>query len=311
MATITKDARPTLTAVEMDRGDELVYTLAAGDTRRLKLLDTAARVTHTTLETPKVQQSGAVTNYEFTATLEVDGRPHTLWREVATQRSFYEPWILDGMAVYLDAADAIFEFLTEEHGDCRPRKAARLGVHEAGAGVCPDLLHPWCPLPPGGLNIRDCYNGEDCWLGAYFGAAAHGGLDLNHPAGTPIFAPFEIDEHGLFNTTYDGHNNNRWRGRHTWPDGSTWVVQVHHLIGYLNHDVQGRPLAAGEQMARGAGVGVGGHEHSHFVFAVIEPGETFEDRILLDPWILFRQMYIDQHGRREARPPEEKGRSSA
>ncbi|MEX0652679.1 MAG: hypothetical protein WD534_05385 [Phycisphaeraceae bacterium] len=283
----------------MDHGDEVAFTFTNGETRRITLLETDARVTYTTLDTPKVQQGGAVTNYEFTATLEIDGRQHTLWREVATQRSFYEPWLIDGMAIYLDAVSDIFDFLTEQHGDCRPRKAARLAIHEADQSICPDLLHPWCPLPPGGLNITDCYNGEDCWLGAYFGAAAHGGLDINHPAGVPIFAPFDIDDHEMFNTTYAGQNNNRWRGQHTWPDGSTWVIQVHHLIG-LTDCREHQPIPAGRQMARGAGVGVGSHEHSHFVFAVIEPGQMFEDRVLLDPWILFRQMYIDQHGRKGA-----------
>ena len=276
-------ARPTITPVELDLGETAVFETATGLRRRLTLRDTTARVTHTTLATPRVEQRGAVTNFEFTATIDVDGREHTLWREVATQRSFYEPWVIDGLVLYLDAVDRIFDFLTETHGPCRPRKAARLVVHEQGQAICPDLLHPWCPLPPCGLNIHDCYNGEDCWLGAYFGASAHGGLDINHPAGTPIFAPFPIDTHEMFNSTGAGHNNNRCRGRHTWPDGSTWVVQVHHVIRLVG-DVWDRPIPTGRQMARGAGVLVGSHEHSHFAFAVIEPGRGFDDRVLLDPW---------------------------
>jgi len=45
----------------------------------------------------------------------------------------------------------------------------------------------------------------------------------------------------------------------------------------------------------------GSHEHSHFVFGVVEPGA--EESILLDPWILFRQMYED----REATTAEHRG----
>lgn len=112
------------------------------------------------------------------------------------------------------------------------RKAARFAVEDASARICPVLLHPWCPLPEGGLRIEDCYEGSDCWMGPYFGADAHGGLDINHPAGT--------------------------------------------------------------HLADGAGVWNGSHEHSHFAFKVIEPGEDDADAIPLDPWILFRQMYQDR-----------------
>ncbi len=45
----------------------------------------------------------------------------------------------------------------------------------------------------------------------------------------------------------------------------------------------------GEQMARGAGVWVSSHEHSHFVFKIEDLGET----VMLDPWILFWKMYRD------------------
>ena len=35
---------------------------------------------------------------------------------------------------------------------------------------------------------------------------------------------------------------------------------------------------------------VGSHEHSHFIFRV----RDHDDEIMLDPWILFRQMYRDR-----------------
>jgi hypothetical protein len=289
---LERRARDTFTAVEMDLGDELHFTLANGQTRRIVLERTSAHVTHTTLKEPKVEQSGAVTNYRFNATLNIDGHQITLNRTVATQQSFYEPWLLFGLHIWLDAVDNIFDFLTETHGDCRPRKKARLAIQDASKRICPVLLHPWCPLPPDTLRIQDCYNGEDCWLGAYFGASAHGGLDINHPSGTPIWAPFAIDDHFLFNSLKNGDNNNRWRGKHRWPDGSVWTIQTHHIVRLLANEHE--KIEAGQLYAEGAGVYVGSHEHSHFVFKVREPGAAEADNILLDPWILFWQMYQDR-----------------
>jgi hypothetical protein len=66
-------------------------------------------------------------------------------------------------------------------------------VQDATLRVCPDLVHPFCPIPKDGLRIEDCYNGENCWLGALYGAAAHAGLDINHPAGTPLWTPIDFD----------------------------------------------------------------------------------------------------------------------
>lgn len=288
-----RTARSTLCAVEMDVGDELLFTLANGQTRRIVVKRVSAGVFHSTLTTPKVEERGAVTNYRFTCVLEIDGVEAWIVREVGTQKSFYEPNVLMGMRIWFDTCDDIFNFLTETHGKCRGRKKTRCAIQDASLEICPTLLHPWCPLPEGGLRIEDCYNGEDCWLGAYFGCAAHGGLDINHPSGTPIYAPFAIDDHYLFDrVNVNGANNNRWRGFHKWADGSTWVIQVHHVINV--HFPEHTPIEAGAIVADGAGVLCGSHEHSHFVFKVIEPGATEEDAIFLDPWILFWQMYRDR-----------------
>jgi hypothetical protein len=289
---IEKHARDTLTAVELDVGDELRFTLSSGQVRTITVATAWAKVFHTTLAQPKVEQAGAVTNYRFGAALSIDGLKVSLVREVATQKSFYEPREVLGLTLWLDAVDDIFAFLTEEHGACRPRKRVRLAVQESQRRICPVLVHPWCPLPEGGLRVEHCYNGEDVWLGAYFGAAAHGGLDINHPAGTPIWTPLAIDDHELYNCVDRGDNNNRWRGVRHWADGSTWILQTAHLIRL--RVPEHAPLDAGTHLADGAGVWVGDHEHSHFVFRVVEPGDTMEQAISLDPWILFRQMYLDR-----------------
>ncbi len=45
-----------------------------------------------------------------------------------------------------------------------------------------------------------CYRGEDTWMGTYRGRTlqAHGGLDINHPEGTPLFAPLNLDDNFLY-----------------------------------------------------------------------------------------------------------------
>ena len=288
MPIIRRRARPTLTAVEMDRGDVLEFTLTDGTVRSIELAATSARVVRTTLQTAGVEEDGGRTDYRFTATLRVDGTQHVLEREVSTQASFYDPWLIAGMHIWFDAVQDIFAFIAEVHGECRPQRHARFALQDAALGICPEPLHPWCPLPEGGLRIDCCYRGEDCWLGAYNGASAHGGLDINHPPGTPIWAPVDIHDHGYFHSLAMGHNNNRWRGIHQWPDGSTWVLQVHHMTALTVAEHAFIPRGA--QFARGAGVLSGAADHSHFVFKVADG----EGTILLDPWILFWQMYRDQ-----------------
>ena len=290
--TIEKAARPTLTAFELDAGDELHFTLIDGTVRRVKLLETRAGIWTSNLEQVGAPGPQAKVVLKMYCRLEIDGHRVEINRWVGNQQSFYEPWVLFGMRLWFDACAELFNHVKEEHGKCRPRRRARFAVQDARLGICPVLLHPWCPLPEGGLHIEDCYEGSDCWLGPYFGVDAHGGLDINHPAGTPIWTPVAIDDHGYFDSLAAGANNNRWRGSRAWPDGSRWILQVHHLIRL--HVPEGQPLDAGTHLADGAGVLSGSHEHSHFVFGVVEPGDDDEAKILLDPWILFWQMYCDR-----------------
>lgn len=278
----------TLTPLELDRGEAVEIVGAEGRKWILRVVETDARILFTTLPEPRVEYHSAVTFYAFHAVLEVNGETHRMDREVPTWRSFYEPWEIDGLTIWLDAVEDIFTFLLEAHGPCKPRKAARLAVQETGRRICPDPVHTWCPLRGEGLRIVDCYTGEDCWMGPYFGAAAHGGLDINHPSGTPIWAPLRIDDHAYFNSLAMGHNNNRWRGWRHWPDGRSWILQCHHM----NHltVAEHTPLLAGQLYADGAGVLSGTYEHSHFVFKIVRDGVEYP----LDPWILFRQMYRDR-----------------
>jgi hypothetical protein len=283
-----RKAKDTLTAVEMNRGEIEEFELVSGETVRVELVSTNARVLRTTLKQLKVEEHTARTDYCFSCVLKINGQEHALEREASTQQSFYEPWVIAGIRIWFDAVDDIFEFLTENHGECRPRKHARFAFQDASLRICPEPLHSWCPLPEDGLRIENCFMGEDCWLGAFNGVEAHGGLDINHPVGTPLWAPLDIHDHFYFNSLEMGHNNNRWRGIHRWANGSEWILQAHHMTELTVKEHQ--PIMKGQQFARGAGVFSGGIDHSHFVFKIHDYGET----ILLDPWILFWQMYKDQ-----------------
>ncbi|MGB3376530.1 MAG: hypothetical protein WBA87_15495 [Microbacterium sp.] len=283
-----RDAKATLTGIELDEGDELHFRLRDGRMRRIRVLKTMAwPIVRGRL--PYSQDEGLV-SYGIACVLEIDGHRVELVRRIPTPSNFTPPPVIMGMRIWLDAVTGISDLLTEKHGECFPRRHVRLAVWDAGAGICPSLLHPWCPLPEGGLRVEECYRGEDTWLGPYDGVDAHGGLDINHPAGTPLWAPFRIDDHGYFESLTAGDKNNRWRGVHRWEDGTSWILQSHHVIRLLVPD--GEPIAAGVQYAESGGVYVAGGfaEHSHFVFRVEEQGE----QVMLDPWLLFSQMYEDR-----------------
>ena len=274
------------------------FRLLDGATVKIELVDTGAEIMDTTLKNLGVEEPAAKTTYQFWGEFLVNGRKLRMKREVGTQKSFYEPWVIKGVRIWLDAVDAIFDFMRETHGPCRlqencahylpPRRHARLALQDASTRICPEPMYPWCPLPQGGLKIKDCYRGEDCWMGAYGGASAHGGLDINHPRGTPLYAPINFDNQFLYGSVEMGHTNNRWRGIRRWADGAEWILRSCHMTHLTVAEHQ--PLQRGQQYAEGAGVCVGATEHSHFAFAVFDNGEL----IRLDPWILFWQMYQDQ-----------------
>ncbi len=280
-----REARETLTAIEMNRGDELRFTLKGGRAVSMVLEDCSARVLVTNLPDTRREQPGGGTILEMTARVRIDGRPMTMRRYICAQESFCEPYVVNGLRIWFDAVQDLFYHVEETHGPCRPEGHARFAVQDATLPICPGELVPWCGLPGERLNMREAYNGDDCWLGPYRGASAHGGLDINHPAGSPLFAPFDLDDQYYYNSVAAGYVNNRWRGVRRWPDGSIWTIQVCHIVELTVPEHQ--PLAAGQEFARAAGVWVGDHQHSHFIFKVSARG----GEVLLDPWIIFRQIF--------------------
>jgi hypothetical protein len=279
----------TLAGIELDNGESIVIQTRDGRAITIKVLQSG--INHVRRgPLPYAPEMEGVISFRIRCTLEVDGRMVHLVRTIPSQENFRDPPQACGLHIWLDATADIRELLGQ-HGPsntCFPTKQVRLAVWPAGGRICPQLLHPWCPLPKGSLRVEDCYRGEDVWMGPYDGNECHGGLDINHPAGTPLWTPLEIHEHAEFaKVGVDGANNNRWRGWHHWSDGTSWFIQSHHHIRLLVPE--GQPIAAGVHYAEAAGVLSGAHEHTHFVFGIRRDGSD----VLLDPWLLFWQMYRD------------------
>ena len=288
---VRRIAKNTITPVSLNKGDELHFQLRNGQVRHLKLIDTGASVLNQTQ-----LKEGPVKTYEFFAVLEVDGTRRTIRRIVPTQESFYEPLVVGNMRIWLDAVSDIFiddgGFLEQldvfgSGTSSRPKRKARLAVNDVHDRICPDRLVWWYPETKDHIDVHDCYQGEDVWIGPFRGFQAHGGLDINMKSGTPLFAPIDFDEHYLFDSLKAGDNNNRWRGIRRWKNGSVWWLQAHHLNKMLVKEHQ--PLSRGTKYAETAGTHYGRAQHTHFVLRVFEEGESF----FLDPWIFFWQTFQD------------------
>ena len=276
-AVIKRKAKDTLTAFELNKGDTLLFELLNGQTCRLTLRDTSARI---------LLKGKEATLYHFTCLVAIDGHEMLMERYVGSQETFYEPYVINGMRIWFDAVADIFDFLNEEHGKCKPGKDVRFAVTDASLPICPEQLKPWCPMARDFIDIKDCFNGDDCWLGAFQGIEAHGGLDINHPRGTEIYAPIDVDDQFLYKSLTAGDTNNGWRGIRRWANGDVWKLSVAHVLRLLHP--QHQPLSAGTHVAEGAGVWVWQHNHSHFMFAVT--GKNGHE-IQLDPWIIFWQIF--------------------
>ncbi|MHC4591343.1 MAG: PKD domain-containing protein [Planctomycetota bacterium] len=274
---LERKAKDTLTAVELDCGDTLRFTLLNGETRELTLLGTSAQV---------LQKWEGGLLYQFAARIAFDSHEMRMLRYVGCQQSFYEPYVISGMRIWFDAVQDVFDLIKETHGRCKPGKRARFAVADASVPLCPQPLEPWCPIARDFIDIKDCFGGDDCWLGAFHGSEAHGGLDINHARGTEILAPMDFDDQFLYKSLAHGDPNNGWCGVRTWPNGDVWRLGVAHILRLLHPEHQ--PLKAGTHVAEGAAVWVWEHTHSHFTFSVV--GEDGQE-VVLDPWIIFWQIF--------------------
>ena len=290
--TLERTANETLTAVEMNVGDTLRFTLKNGQTRTITLESTDAEVLLSNIRERKQGFNGGATTYAFRCRVNIDGQPMDMLRYVPTQESFYEPYVINGMRIWFDGVRNIAEFLNQNHGRCFPAKDARFAIQDATLPICPQEVRPWYPNAGNVIDVRESYSGNDVWMGPYFGADAHGGLDINMPIGTPIWAPIDFDHQFSFHSLEKGHNNNRHRGIRYWDNGQVWKMQCHHLVKLTVPEET--PLKQGTHYAVAAGVRTGAHSHSHFNLAV----GNGDEEILLDPWIVFWQIF--ENNRRRA-----------
>ncbi|MDA0841600.1 MAG: hypothetical protein O3B01_00395 [Planctomycetota bacterium] len=289
---LERKAKGTLTPFELNHGDKLRFELSDGEVCEIELVSTSAQVLERNYPSYGYLDHGDISVYAFECELRVNGKEVRIERFVGSQESFYEPFEQDGIRLWFDAVTDIFiengGFMDEKDWRtgllCKPNRKARFAIQDASLSVCPEPIGMWCELPDGRVNMKDCYNGEDCWMGPYAGAHAHCGLDINHPAGTQLYAPISFDDHYYFHSVAAGFNNNRWRGIRRWSDGSEWWLQSHHLVELLVPERQA--LERGTAYATTAGVWIGAHEHTHFLFRVLDQGGDY----FLDPWILFREM---------------------
>jgi len=313
---IELEAKDTITALEMNRGDTLRFTLRNGQTRTFVLEDTSAAIVE------RVEPGGIV--YRFDCRMRADGQLMMMRRFACSQECFYEPYVVNGVRIWPDIVKDVFDLIPvrypkEGNLQCVPRKDARFAIQDATMRICPQEMHPWLDESQGFIDVGRCYNGDDCYLGPYLGRACHVGMDINHRKGSRLFAPIDFDAQAYFNSLKAGHNNNRWRGIRRWPNGDIWALQTHHLIELLVSEQAA--LVAGTAYATTAGVHVGSHEHTHFEFKVGRPRRTeaastkpdktsiafpvdFDDQselaqkhpevFHLDPWIVYWQIFDDQ-----------------
>jgi hypothetical protein len=206
-------AKDTLTAVEMEPGDQVRFQLRDGRPVTLLLEDTDAAIVE------KVVPGGII--YRFSASVRIDGQPMTLERFVCSQECFYEPYVVNGLRIWPDIVKDVFDripvrYPREGNLRCRPRKSARLALQDASLRICPEEVNLWIEHEPSTLDVGQCYNGDDCYLGPYLGEACHVGMDINQPKGSVLFTPIALDTQAYFNSLAMGHNNNRWRGIRRW-----------------------------------------------------------------------------------------------
>jgi len=283
---INVKAKKTLNVVEMNKGDQLHFELNNGRIVDIKLIDFKTEIIFTTLDTLKKGDHGDGTIYSMSCQIEIDGQSMELVKYVPVQKSFYEPYVINGLRIWFDALANLSNYFNENHGECLPTKDARFAFQDATLPISPKKLSNWCPLPQNNLDIDDAYRGDDTWLGTYFGSDLHGGLDINMPSNTPLWAPIDFDEHYYFNSLKAGHNNNRWRGVKYWDNGDIWYLRTHHMVELLVPPFESIPQ--GKKYGYAAGIHAGYIPHTHFVFRVKHPEKP---RYYMDPWVIFWQVF--------------------
>ena len=309
-------ARPSMTPVELNKGDVCRFTLVNGETRTVEYLGTESSI----LEIPATE--GLIAT--LTMHLRVDGVEIPFRRYFATQESFYEPAVVDGLRIF---PDSTLEYLQKTvpmrypaTGAMRhhPWKDCRIVVQDATLPLCPEKLHPWFMdkrIDDLLIPIADTYHGGDCWLGPFAYGEAHGGMDVCMTRGDLLYAPFAMDRQWMPLYAKKGNgNNSRWRGVRRFADGTLWTVNTSHVIDALV--AEGTSVTNGQPYCTAAGTATGEYDHTHFELHLCRDlNPTCPDSVWdegwgkspdvkndcpkgqpefynVDPWMLFWQTFV-------------------
>ena len=300
-----RNFKETMTPIELDNGESVKYTRSDGSTLTLELVSTSANILFTNRD--KIPDSEPTDNrgnkyrarllYEFTCEVKVNGVPMTMRRYSGSQESFYEPYVINGVRIWVMGVKAIFDeyggFLNtaRRQGSAIPDKDARFVLHDMQYRICPGDLHPWFIdgddrndnfiYKHNFIDVGRSFNGDDSFMGAYMGIESHGGLDMDMAQNSLIYSPFDLDtQRGI-----------RASGTKTWPDGSEWRINTGHMIEKYIPD--NTPVDGGEVLALGARRSCWWHPHSHFGFQIFETGILYN----LDAWSIFWQLFEDNKKR--------------
>lgn len=279
-------SKTTLSVVEVNSGDVIEYELRDGRKVRMELIESKSEIVFTTLEQLKKGSEEDRTIYMMSCRLRVDGQEMAMVRYNPAQEAFYEPYTVNGLNIWFDGVRSLSDLFNENHGKCLPEKEARFAMQDADLAISPEEMGNWFPIPAKELDAYHCYDGSDTWMGPYAGADLHGGLDLDTPSNTTLFAPIDFDDQYYLSSVEKGANNNRWRGVRNCENGDVWHLQTAHLVEPLV--AEHIPLKKGQAFAHAGGVHAGFTSHVHYIFRVKQPES---DWLVIDPWILFWQIF--------------------
>jgi PKD repeat protein len=298
--TFIRQFKETMTPMELNHGETLIYEKENGQSLNIKLLATSANILYTNKDRISSDESRndrgnmyrARLMYEYTAQFKINSLPMTMRRYVCSQESFFEPYVINGVRIWFIGVKDVFEecggFLnTARSANGMPHKHARFVLQDLNSRICPGELHAWFRDDKDGnenfiykdnfIDIGRCFNGDDCFMGAYLGGESHGALDINMAQNSFMYAPFDLDnQEGI-----------RVNGSKIWPDGSEWRINTGHVIEKFVPDHV--PVKAGEVYGLGARRACWWHPHAHFGFQIVENEIIYE----IDPWIIFWQYFED------------------
>lgn len=169
-------ARKTLTVVEMNHGDELRFKLRGGEERTFVLEKTSARI----IERPR---GGII--YSFDCHLRADGQPLLLRRYVCSQETFYEPWVLNGVRLWLSSSKSVFQLVPMRYPETHHKLDADaiIVLQDATMPICPQPMKLWFSMRRHFIDVGTCYNGDDRMARPLLGAGLSCGAGHQHVQG--------------------------------------------------------------------------------------------------------------------------------